>query len=266
MIQPDPKYLKNEQYKDASKLQARARLHADYNRNPHGWFEWMFELYRLPENARILELGAGAGWLWMRNAHRIPEEWDITLSDFSTGMLDEQRRHLVKVPHTFKHEEVDIQAIPYPDGTFDGVIANHMLYHVPDRPKAIAELRRVLKPGGTLYTATNGENHLKEIHQLIRGFGLQPGEWQSGFVAPRGYTLENAPDQLKAQFEHVEMHRYDDEIMISDPQPIVDYILSYPVTLSRERIAALRAFVEAEIVRQGSTLHITKDMGVVIAH
>jgi len=34
----DPKYLKTEQYKDSSKLAARARLHKDYSSNPQGWF------------------------------------------------------------------------------------------------------------------------------------------------------------------------------------------------------------------------------------
>jgi SAM-dependent methyltransferase len=265
MNNPDPKYLKNEQYKDASKLSARARLHADFNRNPQGWFHWMFELYQLPPNARILELGAGAGWLWMANAARIPPGWEITLSDFSGGMLDEQRKNLARVPHTFNHEEIDIQSIPYPDGTFDAVIANNMLYHVPDRVRAIAEMRRVLKPSGTLFTATNGENHLREVHQMIREFGLQPNEWRTGFVSVRGYTLENASEQLRAQFDHVGVQHYEDEIAISDPEPIVDYILTFPITLSDERIAALHRFVQEAITRHGGTLHITKNMGVLIA-
>ena len=68
MVAPDPKYLKDEQYKDASKLAARARLHGNYSRNPYSWFKWQFDLYQLPTNAHILELGAGAGWLWANNA------------------------------------------------------------------------------------------------------------------------------------------------------------------------------------------------------
>ena len=88
---PDPQYLKGDQYKDASKLAARARLHSRYSRNPQGWFQWMFKLYdRIPPTARILELGAGAGWLWANNGARIPAGWDIILSDFSSGMLDER--------------------------------------------------------------------------------------------------------------------------------------------------------------------------------
>lgn len=49
---------------------------------------------------------------------------------------------------------IDIQNIPYEDNSFDLVIANMMLYHVPDLPRALAEVGRVLKPEGKLYTAT----------------------------------------------------------------------------------------------------------------
>ena len=52
---------------------------------------------------------------------------------------------------------------PYDDASFDAVIANHMLFHVPDRAKALAEMRRVLRPGGKLYTSTMGETHKKTL-------------------------------------------------------------------------------------------------------
>jgi ubiquinone/menaquinone biosynthesis C-methylase UbiE len=264
MTTPDPNYLKNEQYKDSSNLAARARLHANYSRNPYSWFLWQFDLYQLPPTARILELGAGAGWLWAANAQRIPAGWDITLSDFSPGMLDEQRKNLADVPHAFAHEEIDAQAIPHPDAAFDAVIANHMLYHVPDRAQAIAEMRRVLKQGGTLYTATNGFAHLQEIHAMMARFGLQPEDWLGGFVDRGAYKLENAAEQLEAQFAQVELRRYDDAIEVDEAAPLVDYVLSFPVRLSEGKIAELRAFIEGEIARNG-TMKITKDMGVLIA-
>jgi ubiquinone/menaquinone biosynthesis C-methylase UbiE len=266
MSAPDPKYLKNEQYKDSTRLQARARLHADYSRNPYGWFEWQFDFYRdLPTNARILEVGAGAGWLWLKNWQRIPSGWDITLSDFSAGMVEEQRQNLAKIARPFHFAQIDVQAIDYADETFDAVIANHMLYHVPDRPKAIAEMRRVLKSGGTLFTATNGDRHLQEIHQLMARFGFQSNEYLDGFVGVRGYTLESAVEQLHVSFKHVEMHRYDDEILLTEPQPLIDYILSFPIQLTDERLQALKTFIEVELSQRGGQLSITKDMGVLIA-
>ena len=59
-------------------------------------------------------------------------------------MLDAAWRNLVITGRSFKFEEIDAQSIPYETKTFDAVIANHMLYHVPDRAKAIAEIKRVL--------------------------------------------------------------------------------------------------------------------------
>jgi hypothetical protein len=135
---------------------------------------------------------------------------------------------------------------------------------VPDRAKAIAEIRRVLKPTGTLYTATNGLKHLQEIHVLMRGFGFQPSDWLGGFIAEKGYRLETAPEQLHQHFSQVELLRYDDAIEVRDPQPLIDYILSYPLQLSDERIAELRTFIQAEIDKTG-VMAITKDMGVLIA-
>jgi hypothetical protein len=122
----------------------------------------------------------------------------------------------------------------------------------------------VLKPNGTLFTATNGEHHLQEMHHLMAQFGFQPHEYLGGFVTVRGYTLENATEQLRAAFEQVELHRYDDAILLTETQPLIDYILSFPVELSPERLEALKTFVEAEIRRTGQ-FPITKDMGVLIA-
>jgi ubiquinone/menaquinone biosynthesis C-methylase UbiE len=60
----------------------------------------------------------------------------------------------------------DVEALPFDDDSFDLVLANYMLYHVPDLDQAIAELRRVLCPGGTLLAATNGQGHMHELWQM----------------------------------------------------------------------------------------------------
>ena len=47
-------------------------------------------------------------------------------------------------------EVADVQDLPFPDASFDAVIANHMLFHVEDRPRALGEIVRVLRPDGRL--------------------------------------------------------------------------------------------------------------------
>ncbi|MCA0456373.1 MAG: class I SAM-dependent methyltransferase [Chloroflexi bacterium] len=265
MTTPNPEYLKNQQYGDSTRLQARARLHSHYSRNPYNWYKWQFDHYVLPPDAKVLEIGAGAGWLWMNNADRIPAGWEITLSDFSPGMVAELRENTRDIAHRFNFEEIDVQQIPHEDQTFDSIIANHMLYHVPDRSKAIAELRRVLKSGGKLFTATNGDHHLQELHRVMAQLNIQQEQYLGGFAGVRGYTLENATDQLRSAFEHVELHHYDDEINIPSAQPLIDYIHSFPVEFDAAHEQQVHAIVDAEVHEKG-TFKITKDMGVLIAY
>lgn len=141
-------YLLDEQYRDASNLNSRITLHERFSTNPYGIFRWIFDHFDLPAGAHILELGCGSGQLWLKNLDRIPSGWSITLSDFSPGMLEEARGNLSQSGHPFAFQVIDAQSIPIEDESFDAVIANHMLYHVPDRAVALAEVRRVLRPGG----------------------------------------------------------------------------------------------------------------------
>src|SRR5258706_10720793 len=143
----DQDYLLNQQYRDASNLNARIQLHVRFSQNTYGWHRWVFDQLKASPQSRVLELGCGPGRLWSENAARIPPGWEITLSDFSPGMIAEAQRNLASAGHSFAFERVDAQSIPFADASFDMVIANHMLYHVPGRPEALAEIPRVLRSG-----------------------------------------------------------------------------------------------------------------------
>src|SRR5437764_1240500 len=136
-----------EQYRDAGNLQARAAIYRFATSNV-SWPRWVFDQFKLPVDACILEIGCGYGGLWKANADRIPPNWRLALSDLSRGMLDEARASLTTVSTRFVL--ADAQALPFRDAHFDAVIANHMLYHVPDLPRAFDEIRRVLAPIGKL--------------------------------------------------------------------------------------------------------------------
>src|SRR5208283_2023666 len=100
------------------------------------------------------EIGTGTAAMWIQNAGRIPARWRITLSDFSAGILRDGGRRLAITGRSFSFAQADAQALPFRSGAFDAVVANHMLYHVPDIAGALREIRRVLKPGGSCYAAT----------------------------------------------------------------------------------------------------------------
>ncbi|HEX6122547.1 MAG TPA: class I SAM-dependent methyltransferase, partial [Ktedonobacterales bacterium] len=212
----DPAYLRGEQYRDASKLNARINIYR-FSTNPVAWHRWVFEQFRLPAAGRILELGCGPATLWAENLERIPRGWDITLADFSPGMLEAARRALGPYESYFRYQEMDAQAIPFADRTLDGVIANHMLYHVPDRPRALREIARVLKPGGLLYAATNGQGHLTKIGELIGQ--VDPAAldaWHAGVDSDADFTLENGAGQLAPYFASVAKRRYRSELRVTE--------------------------------------------------
>jgi ubiquinone/menaquinone biosynthesis C-methylase UbiE len=153
----DHNTLRDDQYRTSANLMARAGLHR-FSTAKVGWFDWVFDRLlaaRLPADSRIVDIGGGPGVFWIHNAGRIPAGWQILHTDFSPGMVAEARSRIGRDGSTF--EVVDAERLPYADAAFDGVIANHMLYHVPDRAKALREFARVLKPSGRLFATTNGE-------------------------------------------------------------------------------------------------------------
>ncbi|MEO8356253.1 MAG: class I SAM-dependent methyltransferase [Chloroflexota bacterium] len=255
----DQEYLKTDQYKDEINLNKRLTIHERFSTNSYGWFNWVFDaLAKSPDNAKILELGCGHAVLWKSITGRIPAGWDITLTDLSPGMLDAAWRNLVVTGRTFKFKEIDSQSIPYEEETFDVVIANHMLYHVPDRAKAIAEIKRVLKPGGRLIATTVGENHMHEIMDWFRQIHIDH-VWESFVIQ---FTLENGLDQLKPCFSQISLSRYEDNLHVTEMEPLMAYILSAirATELSEEELAKLQNSLKKELQEQGG-IFISKDSG-----
>jgi SAM-dependent methyltransferase len=255
----DQQYLKTDQYRDSSNLDARVAIHQRFSTNPYGWFTWIFDtLIELPANARILELGCGHGLLWKENADRIPSTWDITLSDLSSGMLDSAWRNLVVTGRNFKFKEIDAQSIPFEDVAFDAVIANHMLYHVPDRPKAIAEIKRVLKTDGRLFVTTVGKRHMQEITGWLEE--ISNGKYVS--KATVSFTLENGLEQLKSSFPQVTISRYEDNLRVTELEPLAAYLHSM-VSLSelqKDKLEQVKKELSVRLKQQGQ-IFITKDSG-----
>jgi len=155
-----------DQYKDDSNLSIRAKLHAKYSTNKQGFVPWLFEKYEFSKGYRILELGCGNGLQWENRIEQLPEGCILILSDLSEGMVkivwEKYSNH-----KNFLAQQIDIQNIPFPDNCFDVVIANHMLYHVPDMQKAFSEVKRVLKIGGKFYSSSNGNGGMRTFYTML---------------------------------------------------------------------------------------------------
>ncbi|WP_446899022.1 MerR family transcriptional regulator [Clostridium sp. LBM24168] len=256
------------QYENASNLRARIKIHELFSTNKEGWMHWFFDQLNVEENSSILELGCGDGELWQKNLNRIPKNWKIVLTDFSKGMIKDARTNLGKNSKRFIFKVVDAQKIPFHDNCFDIVIANNMLYHVSNIDSTFSEIRRVLKPHGTVYASTVGKNHMKEMRDIISTFNSKKLTFNS-WTLTENFQLENGLKKMKNWFKNINLKRYDDSLKITDESALIDYIFSMPGnkknTFSRDELKSLTDFLHSEIIKNG-WIYITKDTGFFTAH
>lgn len=251
------------QYQDASNLNIRIRIHQQYSTNKKDWHEWLFEQYQIGPGSRVLELGCGDGTFWKKNKNRVPDSWAITLSDFSSGMLADAQKNIGEAPN-ISYREFNIQDISYEDNQFDVVIANHMLYHVPDRQRAIREVRRVLKPQGVFYASTIGKKHMMEINGLLKGFDPGLDDVLTN-VQAAAFGLENGAEQLAPYFQYAQLREFPGGLRIDDVHAIADYILSSGMEIKKimtgVKLENFIQYLEEEKEKQGGWIHITKATG-----
>jgi SAM-dependent methyltransferase len=263
---PSSDRLRLSQYKDGTNLAQRASIHERFGTNPQGWLAWVFDQLECTNEASILEVGCGPGLLWQHNAAKIANGWALYLSDFSSGMLTEARNR-VTLPGRCSFLSSDAQALPFPDASFDLVIANHMLYHVADIQRVLSEIRRVMRPGAKLFAATNGKDHLVEIAELASvAKSERHSETAVAFQASIAtFDLDTGPKALRALFPSVQIRRYEDSLSVTDAEAIVRYVQSSPILHLRERELARLRILLTDQIRARGVITVRKDAGLLIA-
>jgi ubiquinone/menaquinone biosynthesis C-methylase UbiE len=133
-----------------------------------------------------------------------------------------------------------------------------VLYHVPDKDKALSEVKRVLKPDGCFYSSTNGEMTLKELNDIYRKLD---GKATFSYAKNVSFTLENGTELLSRYFSHIEQKLYIDSLEVTDIDDLIAYIKSYndvPDSVNDE----LYRLVSAAFVN--GVFKIRKDAGIFI--
>lgn len=253
----------SEQYSDSGNLKSRIQIHELYSVNKQDWHSWLFEQMQLNTNKKVLELGCGNGVFWYKNKHRFPKGMHVTLSDNFAGMLSDTRKNLVDFDD-FKYKQIDIQAIPSEVGSFDVIIANHMLYHVSDRQRALSEVRRILNDEGVFYCSTIGKSHLIEFGELLNDFDPQLN-YVSAYTNSNKFGLENGEVQLSEYFSKVNLKIYPDGLKITNVNSIVDYIASSNTyiqnILTGKKLSDFIAYLEERKIQNGGFIKVTKSSG-----
>lgn len=246
-----------EQYKSADNLNTRISIHEKYSVNKLGFGNWLYSHYDFVPNTEILELGCGTGDMWKSNLHLLDKSIRLLLTDFSEGMVASVREAF-GVQDQISYDVVNIEQIPYEDHRFNMVIANMMLYHVPDLDRGLAEVERVLAEDGCLYCATYGENG---IIPFIAGLLVEYGVTDT---TNKNFTLQNGREILQKHFSDIQRLDYEDALEVTDLDDILDYIYSLTNMLSVAKLKreTLKGILEKEMVN--GVLHLPKEYGMFI--
>ena len=122
--------------------------------------------------------------------------------------------------------QADAQRLPLPDAGVDVAMAMHMLYHVPDVPAAIGELRRITKPGGTVLASTNSTAHLTEVAALLEAATSRQLGGPIRAMPADSFTTQNGTALLSREFSSVTLRTLDVPLSIPSAQPVVTYVAS----------------------------------------
>ena len=157
----------------------------------------------------VLEVGTGTGFfllnLWQAGYVRE----DLHATDISPGMLEVCAHNAAALGVDVTTTPGDIEDLPYPDDRFDLVLGHAFLHHLPDPDRALAEMLRVLRPGGTLVIAgepTRWGDRLAGVvkrtaYRATRAVTALPGAhaWRKPADGPRG--AEDAAAALEAEVD-----------------------------------------------------------------
>ena len=214
----DEKTVK-EQYSSSGCLSKRISIHDKYSTNKTGFGNWIFSNYDIHEGMKVLELGCGTGSMWKGHEDVIRSCTELVISDYSEAMLVKARETIGEYPNII-YKQIDIMDIPFEDEYFDAVIANMMLYHVPDISRGLKEVRRVLKPSCCFYSATFGIHGIMEyLSEVLSAYGVEDG-------TDKKFTLQNGALVLEEVFTDIRREDYKDSLEVTDINDMVDYIYS----------------------------------------
>ncbi len=149
---------------------------------------------------RVLEVAIGTGL----NLAHYPDEVQLTGVEWSPAMLDIARHRAGQLSRAVDLREGDAQALEFPAGSFDTAVCTFSLCAIPDDRKAVAEMARVLRPGGLLLLADHVEAspwYARAVQALIEVGSIPAGgehfrRRPIRHVQALGFTIEDH-DRLK---------------------------------------------------------------------
>lgn len=211
------------QHVTSQSLRVRQEIYERYSVPRVDFPLWVLERIEWRGDERVLDVGCGPGTYYTTLRQKWPDVRYYGL-DFADEML---KQH----PAPTRLSMASAEALPYESGTFDVVMANHMLFLLDDPARAIQEFRRVLKPNGIVLTSTNSLQTMPEIQALMRRALVLLGVSGKGQIQPplmphHTFALENGTRLLAQQFYAVVRYDLPTQLVFPALEPIMAYLES----------------------------------------
>ena len=248
----DPAYVRF-QYADDQKLRIRIETHERYSENPVPFTQWILERVDARAGQRLLDVGSGPG-----QYHDRLTGVRVVAVDISAGMLAK-----VRVPAA----QADAQALPVRDRSFDRVMANHVLYHLPDITQGLRELRRVARPGARVVMTTNSRATMRPLFALTDEVAADVGVASYQTVGLRFGLEDLAP--VREVFPGARVEIYEDAFRFPSPEPVLAYVASMWIEFAAadKRVEFLRRLEERvrAIIERDGVFRVPKRSGCFVA-
>jgi ubiquinone/menaquinone biosynthesis C-methylase UbiE len=239
-------------------LDTRIEAHQRFSERTDDYFEWVLDRLDPRPSDLAVDVGCGKGsyhpHLMARGARAI-----LGL-DTSPAMVAATQSQANALGLPVIAIQGNAEALPLPDGTYNVALANHVLFFVADQRAALAELRRVLRPGGRVVMTTNAEDHCDRLLELHRAAAERLGYKPAERVMVR-FNLRHLA-LVREAFPNAEAFVREDAFVFPSMEPalryyasgLVDAINDAPVDGShRSRLQAeVGATIEAIIQREGA--------------
>ncbi len=261
----------HEQYSDADRLRIRIDTHARFSR---GQTERLLDdavlALDLATAVRVLDVGCGAGGWHPRIAAAATH---ITALDLMRGMLREARVAAAALDVQLALAQGDAQALPFASASFDRVLCAGVLYHVANCAQALAEMRRVLRPGGRAVISTNGAYAMRRLYEL-HTLAARELDYEPLPITAGHFTMDDLPLVQRA-FPRVERHVLEGALVFETPDPALAFYATNRIDAIRDRPAdgshrarplpRMREHIAAVIAREGA-FTVLKSVGFFVAY
>lgn len=201
-----------------SDLTTRIKIHQQYGTNDID--QWMLDVLTLTPGMTILDIGCGTGKQCFLFENALNGKCHITGADVSLELLKaaDVEKNKRKSAATFMLADFN-QPLPFPDAAFDLVTCCFALYYALDIPFTISEMKRVLRPGGSLFVTGPLPENKGEFYRIIEEATGKPIPFMPG----RARFGSEILDIVQKTFRKTEVYRFENPVILKELKPFLDY-------------------------------------------